>query len=60
MNRLTNTHQNVNYWSMSPSDFSAVNTIAPEFIQHTIGFTGGTWVSNDYGLRPVIKCYLEN
>ena len=45
---------------MSPSDFSAVNTIAPEFIQHTIGFTGGAWVSNDYGLRPVIKCYLEN
>ena len=55
MNRFTNTHQNGNYWAMSPSNFNATNAGASEFYQSATGCAYDSWVTHGDGLRPVIK-----
>ena len=55
MNRLTYLYQNVAYWAMSPYYLLADNIAAYEFCQGTVGNAGTTWVTEGFGLRPVIN-----
>ena len=55
MNRLTYLYQNGYYWLMSPDYFNAGTTAANGFHQSTVGDANGTWVTDGYGLRPVIN-----
>ena len=55
MNRLTYLYQNGNYWSMSPSGFNSGTSAASEFILYAAGYAADGWVTDGFGLRPVIN-----
>ena len=59
MNRLTYLYQNGNYWSMSPSYFDSGASSAYEFYQGATGDAANNWVTNGYGLRPVINLQAD-
>ena len=55
MNRLTYLYQNGYYWSMSPGNFYSGTSAASEFFQNATGNATHHWVTNGFGLRPVIN-----
>ena len=55
MNRLTYLYQNGYYWSMSPFSFYSGSSSTGGFIQDATGYATDYWVTNGYGLRPVIN-----
>ena len=43
------------YWTMSPSHFSSSLALANAWYVHSTGSLNTPWVSNGYGVRPVVN-----
>ena len=55
LNRLSYTYSSAHYWTMSPVHFDASVTAAIEFNANSTGYAYNTWVTNTFGVRPVIN-----
>ena len=55
VNKLACIYSIQNYWTMSPSNFYAENSVAYEWFQYGDGYLGGYGIHGSIGARPVIN-----
>ncbi len=56
LNKLAWTYSSENYWTMTPSSFSASWKVPYEMIQNSTGYISSWWeVTFDFNIRPVIN-----
>mgnify|MGYP004586338611 CR=1 FL=1 len=55
INKLSWAYSTQHYWTMSPSFFDAASGVAKGWYQYSAGSLAHSWVTGNYGARPVIN-----